>query len=273
MVTDDEIKNAYRKLAKKYHPDSVEGNEERFKDIGEAYQVLGTAKSKKRYNIRYYLHIFQNGIYIGDFKETLTRFGNSEFAKIFIGEYTDIKPKEDESKAKKGDFDEELTIQLSLEEAFNGATKQISYRNEDGQTRQINVKVPRGATNGSILSLSGKGRKDKKSSEQGDLHIKIELIRDKTFELKGYDLIRKVAISPSDAALGCEKSVESLDGIYKLKVPSGAQNNDTISIKEAGYINKDGKRGDLLANLIIEVPKELSEAEKELYNKLKALQK
>ena len=273
MVTDDEIKNAYRKLAKKYHPDSVEGNEERFKDIGEAYQVLGTAKSKKRYNIRYYLHIFQNGIYIGDFKETLTRFGNSEFAKIFIGEYTDIKPKEDESKAKKGDFDEELTIQLSLEEAFNGATKQISYRNEDGQTRQINVKVPRGATNGSILSLSGKGRKDKKSSEQGDLHIKIELIRDKTFELKGYDLIRNVAISPSDAALGCEKSVESLDGIYKLKVPSGAQNNDIVSIKEAGYINKDGKRGDLLANLIIEVPKELSEAEKELYNKLKALQK
>ena len=250
-ASEDEIKSAFRKLAKKYHPDQNPQYEEKFKDINEAYQTLGTEKTKKRYNIRYYLHIFQNGIDLSSFEESAKSFKNSEFVKIFIGEYTDL--------AEKMPSSDEIDTQITLEEAFSGVTKQIVYKQET-----ISVKIPRGATNGSKVLLK---------REKEDLYIKVNVLENKQFKLENNNLIKDVQITPSDAVLGNEISVNSIDGIYKLKIPVGAQTNDVLSIKDAGFINKDGKRGDLQARLVIKVPKDLSEEEKELYYKLKALQK
>ncbi|MBR3280888.1 MAG: J domain-containing protein [Clostridia bacterium] len=255
-ASENDIKSAFRKLAKKYHPDQNPQYEEKFKDVNEAYQVLGTERTKKRYNIRYYLHFFQNGIDMQGFKDSIKNFGNTEFAKIFIGEYTDF---EDRILS-----NHEIEAKITLEEAFFGTTKQIPVKSETGEEEIVSVKIPRGVTNGAKVLL-------KRDNE--DLFIKLNVLESKQFKLEDNNLIKSVKITPSDAALGNEISVNSIDGIYKLKIPVGAQTNDVLSIKDAGFISKDGKRGELLAKLVIDVPKDLSNEERELYNKLKALQK
>ena len=267
-ASDDEIKSAFRKLAKRYHPDQNPQYEDKFKAINEAYQTLGTPRLRKRYNVRYYFHIFQNGVDLSGVKESIDNIGSSEFVKIFIGEYFD-KSKLNQNSNK---YDIEVTTKITLEEAFNGVSKQIAYK-IGKENNSIWVKIPKGANNGSKIVQKGEGDVNKLNLEKGDLIVKTEIIPDDRFEIQGNNLLKKVIISPSDAALGAELSVESIDGTYKLKVPVGAQNNDILSIKDAGFISKDGKRGDLLAKLSIEVPKSLSNEEKELYNKLKALQK
>ncbi len=145
-ATNEEIKVAYRKLAKRYHPDSNKGDlkaEEKFKDVGEAYQILGSSSLKKRYNIRYYLHFMQNGFDITDLPQTLKNIENSEFIKIFIGEEVKEPEKSQNSSQTGNTLDNELIIKLSLEEAFFGAIKQITYKKSDDEYQTINVKIPR----------------------------------------------------------------------------------------------------------------------------------
>ncbi len=267
--TDDEIKSAYRKLAKKYHPDTHPGDfeaGERFKDINEAYQVLSEKKSKKRYNIRYYFHIFDNGI-------DLNRLKNSEFVKIFIGEEVVVNtPKDVDNTTSKSNLDEEIHVQLSLEEAFLGVTKQISYKPFGEPQKKISIKIPRGSNNDTTILLKGEGRKANFGTENGDLHLNIELQDHKVFKLDKIDLIQKIKITPAEAAIGCEKSVKSIDDMaYKLVVPAGVQPGEMLKIKDAGFISKDGKRGDLEVIVNIGVPKELTAEEKKLYAKLKEL--
>ena len=117
-VTEDEIKIAYRKLAKKYHPDVNPDAEEKFKNINEAWDTLSSKEKKKRYNIRYYMHMMQNGVDFSGFKDTLNKAGTSEFIKIFVGD-----KKENDNSFSLGSIkeklDTEVTLSISLEEAFN----------------------------------------------------------------------------------------------------------------------------------------------------------
>ncbi len=119
-ATIDEIKVAYRKLAKKYHPDNNKGDqkaEEKFKDIGEAYQNLSSSSLRKRYNIRYYFHFMQNGFDITELPNNVKNLKNSEFVKIFIGEEPK-EPQEEPSFEPGGSLNNNITIKLTIEEAF-----------------------------------------------------------------------------------------------------------------------------------------------------------
>ncbi len=267
-VSNDEIKSAFRKLSKKYHPDLNPGDkeiEERYKEITEAYQVICEEKLKKRYNIRYYFHTFDNGI-------DLERVRNSEFVKIFIGEEQifGTTPKPDNSTSK-SNLDENIKLELSLEEAFSGATKQITYKPFGEPMKKIMVRVPRGSNNDTVITLKGEGRTANFGGNNGDLHIKVDLTPHTEFKLDKIDLVKSIVITPAEAAIGCEKSIKSIDMAYKLKIPAGIQPGEIVRVKEAGFISKDGKRGDLQAFIKIGVPKELSKEEKELYEKLKEL--
>ncbi len=128
-VTDDEIKIAYRKLAKKYHPDINPGDvaaQEKFKNINEAYEVLGSKKRKSRYNVRYYMHIMQNGVDVSSIKDTISKVTTSDFVKIFVG---DVDKKADgKDKSKKEFLNVEVPISLSLDEAFNRSNKEDSNK-------------------------------------------------------------------------------------------------------------------------------------------------
>ncbi len=270
-VSEDEIKIAYRRLTKKYHPDLNPGDTEiaeRFKDINEAKDTLFDAKLRKRYNIRYYFHIFDNG-----FTLDLDKIKNSEFVKIFIGEETIVgqSTQTPDNTTSKSNLDESINLQLSLEEAFLGATKQISYKPYGEPTKKISVRTPRGSNNETIITLKGEGRSANFGGDNGDLHIKIEILPNEEFKLAKIDLQKYIEITPAEAAIGCEKSIKSIDMAYKLKIPAGTQPGEIIKVKEAGFISKDGKRGDLQAIVKIGVPKELSKEEKELYEKLKEL--
>ena len=272
-ATDEEVKRAYRKLAKKYHPDNNKGDyraEEIFKDVNEAYQMLGDSKKRKRYNIRYRLHFIENGISIKYSPDAIKKFMNSEFVKIFIGEIVDNASKESEQNETK-QKDDELSIDLTLEEAFQGVIKQIDLKFPHEEPRAIKVRVPRGANSESKVLLREEGQKDLFSGVRSDLIIKIHILPNSKYSLEGNNLIKEIKIAPSEAVLGSERSITSIDGVYKLKIPEGVQNGEKLTIKDAGYINKDGKRGDFLVSVKIDIPKELTAEEKELYAKLRKI--
>ena len=255
-ATADEIKVAYRKLAKKYHPDNNKGDqkaEERFKDIGEAYQNLSSTSLRKRYNIRYYFHFMQNGFDITELPNNVKNLKNSEYVKIFIGE----EPKEPEEEPlfkPGGSLNNNITIKLTIEEAFLGVVKQISYEKAPKEVQTINVKIPRGANDTSKVLLRGEGFINPQTGETGDLFINFSLLESPEYELQGIDLLKEVLVSPSDIVLGNTITVESLDGKHKLKIPNGTKDDDVLTIKEAGFISKEGKRGDLLIKIKIKMP-------------------
>jgi curved DNA-binding protein len=266
-VSEDEIKTAYKQLAKKYHPDLNPGDsetEERFKEVNEAKDTLFDPKKRKRYNIRYYFHIFDNGINID-----AEKLKNSEFVKIFVGEEEYKAPeKVFDNTTSKSNLDDHINLSLTLEEAFEGVTKQILYKPYGEPQRKITVRIPRGSNDETQILLKGEGKKANFGSENGNLFINVGLERHKEFRLEKIDLIKNVVITPAEAAIGCEKEVPSIDITYNLKIPAGTQPGEVLKIKNAGFISKDGKRGDLQAVIKLDVPKELSNKEKELYEKL-----
>ena len=269
-VTEDEIKSAYRKLAKKSHPDLNKGNlaiQEKFKEITEAYQVLGDPRLRKRYNIWYYMHFAQNGVNLTFVGKNLKAFRKSEFAKIFVGEEITNK---DINKSTTPKQDNEVTLKLTMEEAFLGTIKQLNV-NFDDEERNVKIRVPRGVREDSRVVLKGEGKINKDTGEREDLNVKIFTMPNKNYVLEGIDLYKAITISPSEAVLGATKKVESIDGEYNLAIPSGVQNGEKITIPQAGFISKELKRGDLIVTIDIAIPKELTEQEKELYSKLKKL--
>ncbi len=274
-VTEDEIKIAYRKLAKKYHPDINPGDtiaQEKFKNINEAYEILGSKDKKKRYNIRYYMHAMQNGIDLSSLKDTFNKAGTSDFIKIFIGDR-----EEQEKPFSMGSIKEKLDVDISLtvtlEEAFNGATKKIRFKPLGEDEKIVTVKIPRGVTTGTVIKLSGEGNKSNFDNKKGDVLLNISVQDDQQYLLKNNNLYKDITISNLDAVLGTEISIDSLDAKYKLKIPEGTQQGAELVIKDAGFINRNGLRGNLVAKINIEIPQALSDKEKQLYNEIRKLNK
>ena len=270
-TSEDDIKSAYRKLAKKYHPDINKDDleaQERFKDVNEAYQTLGEERLRKRYNIRYYFHVFDNGIHFDS--ESIK---NSDFVKIFIGEEEYKEPEKIfDSTTLKTNLDEKIKLSLTLEECFEGTTKKITYKPYGEPTKSITIRVPRGSNDETQIFLKGEGRKANFGGENGNLFINVELKPHEEFKLDKIDLVKQLKITPAEATLGCEKSIKSVDEMaYKLVIPAGTQPGELLRIKDAGYISKDGKRGDLRVIVNVDVPKDLTQEEMELYEKLKSL--
>ena len=269
-VSIDEIRQAYRQAAKKYHPDLNVGDslaEERIKDINEAYKVLSTPSSKRKYD-----------------RTWNSRFGKGEKAfsnksqkgaifNMFLGNIEEApKTKTIRKTPIKGE-NIETEINVNIYDAFYGLDKQISLKNADGNNKIYTVKIPKGIRNGEKIRLIGQGREGKDGGKNGDLLIKINIEDDKKFKLKGYDIYTDLLLTPWEAALGTRTTVSSIDDETNVYVPEGIQTGEKIRIPNKGYYSTKEDRGDLVAEVKIVVPKTLSDEEKNIYKELSKISK
>ncbi|MGE5614804.1 MAG: DnaJ C-terminal domain-containing protein [Bacillota bacterium] len=294
-ASQEEIKKAYRKLAKKYHPDAHPGDkaaEEKFKEINEAYEALGDEKKRKIYDQFGREGQFYNG---ADFDPSRYGFGNniryefrhgdgSAFSDFFnmifgsgspfgsfgtedlFGGFTGRQGRFGGNVRMRGE-DREALLEIAPQEGFSGADKRISIRTPSGE-KTISLKIPAGIKPGEKIKLAGQGAPGINGGKNGDLYLRVEFKKDSGFELKGLDLESQVALYPWEAALGSEIRFNSLDGAISVKVPAGIQTGNYIRIAGKGYRDRSGRRGDLYLKVMIYNPDRLSEAQLDLYKKL-----
>ena len=268
-VSLNEIKIAYRDLAKKYHPDVNIGNvraEERFKDINEAYRVLSDSTSKRRYDRMWNNQIGKKK----NFEESKRSEGSlvSDFFTMFFGKEKEEQAQEKKKKVPAKGENIETEINMTIEEAFFGLEKKISLRTINGKMKTFLIKVPEGIRNGEKIRLMGQGKEGKNGGKNCDLLIKIQIENSAKFKLDGYDIITDLKLTPWEAALGTRASIEGIDEKVSLFVPPGIQSGERVKIAKKGYKDGKGSRGDLVTEIKIMVPKKLTEQEKSLFEKL-----
>lgn len=278
-VSDEEIKVAYRSLAKKYHPDINGGNEkitEKFKEVNEAYHILGDSVSRKKYDRMYFAYKFRDGFSFDVSKNKVnTDNGFSEMFNMVFGKKNEPKVK---TNLDKKDFpivgeDLESEIEISLEEAFFGAEKKIAFKTLNGGLRTIKVKVPRGIRKGEKIRLADQGKPGKNGGANGDLYIKVNILKHERFRLEGADLVLDLPLSPWEAALGCTVEIQNIDSNICINVPENVVSGERLRVANSGYIDGMGGRGDLLLEIKIMIPKRLTEEEKALFVELSKVSK
>ncbi|MGB3268212.1 MAG: DnaJ C-terminal domain-containing protein [Microcoleus sp.] len=289
-ATPEEIKRAYRKLARKYHPDLNPGDkdaEAKFKDLNEANEVLSDPENRQKYD-RFGQHWNQPG-----YTEAPTPRGTNVSAEDF-DRYDDFdsfindllggmkggskRRTQTYQTATNGfnDFgdgfrsqapapDTEAAIALTFSEAFHGVQKRLQLDDET-----INVRIPAGAKPGSRIRLKGKGLNSPFSQQRGDLYLTIEILPHSFFRFEGDDIVCDIPIRPDEAVLGAEISVPTPDGSVTMKVPKGVRSGQSLRLRGKGWTLPKGGRGDLLAKLLMVTPKDLSAIEQECYEKIQA---
>ena len=286
-ATEKEIKAAYRKLARKHHPDMNQGNpkaEARFKEIGEAYEVLSDPEKRKRYdelgaNWNSFRQAPGAGAWPGggevrvDFGDLggagggfsdffRTFFGGAEGAGFETGNIEDLF-------GGRGDTEQEVV--LTLEEVLHGAARTVQV-GPPGSRRRVEVRIPAGVREGSRVRVAGE-----KSGASGrrprDLYLRVRIAPHPTFERKGDDLQASLRVPLTTAVLGGEAQVPTLEGPVGIKIPPGTPVGQTFRLRGQGLprLDSGGGRGDILATLSVDLPKRLSPRERELFEELRRL--
>jgi len=287
-TSQEEIKKAYRKLAMKNHPDTNPDNkkaEEKFKDINEAYEVLGDKDKREKYDNFGSQSQFQGG---NDFDPSRYGFGQnssqgyssgdgdySDFFNAFFGGGRDFDVENMFNSSGGGRSrnygvngnDAELDVKITIEEGYKGVKKDISIR-IDNESKTMNYKIPKGIREGEKIRLKEQGHKGQGSGRNGDLYLKFEFIKDHNMVLEGNDLHVVAELLPWEAALGTQKSIKTVDGTISVKVPKEIQAGKRIRLKNQGYVDKTSNRGDLFVTIKIVNPTIISEEMKEIFIKM-----
>ncbi len=269
-VTMDEIKVAYREMAKKYHPDIVtsheEHSEEIFKDINEAYKILSNEKTRRRYDFSWNRNV---GRKQNKNKSQEKKSFKEILFELFFGGIIHKNIVEDPAPVYGEDVNTEINVSIS--EAYFGANKVLKFRNVKGKETSFSVKVPAGVQNGDKLRIVGQGKQGKNGGKNGDLLVFIKIKGDNRLNLVGADLVYELALETYEAALGCEKEIEILGEKIKIIIPASSSSGDRLTIKGKGYKTMHGTRGNLCVLTKIVLPKELSGDQIKLYESLKTV--
>jgi len=310
-ASQDDIKKAFRKMARKYHPDVNHGDknaEEKFKEINEANEVLSDPEKRRKYDQfgAQWQQYTRGGGRPEDFDWTRwTGAGSTggatyrtvspeEFEQMFgggLGGFSDFfetlfgggargrssgfgfganrQTRTTTSTRTRRKYDSEHKLQITLEEAFNGATRTLQF--EDG--RKIEAKIPRGVRTGSKVRLSGQGGRAY-GGEAGDLYLHIEVLPHALFQRDGDDLRINLPVDLYTLLLGGAADVPTLEKPVKLTIPPETANGKLFRLRGLGMPNlrNPEQRGDLYARVEVQIPARLSAEEKELFSRLRALQ-
>ena len=293
-ASEDEIKKAYRKLARKYHPDLNPGDkaaEDQFKQLQAAYDVLSNPEDRKLYD--QYGENWRavkaggeapppgweraarstrgpepraGGFDFNDFD--FGRFspggggGFDIFEELFGG------ARGSEQRRGRG-RDVEAELELSLEEAHRGGRRTLQMQTEE--TKTIEVNIPAGMRDGSTIRLAGQGGAGANGSEAGDLYLHLRVRPHQVFTVKGDDVEMELSIAPWEAVLGATVEVPTIDGKVELKIPAGALAGQRLRLRGQGLNKRKGGRGDEYVRLRVAVPKEVNAEERRLYEELKSV--
>ena len=277
-VTTEQIKQAYREQAKKYHPDintTSNFSEERFKDINEAYKTLSNTSTRRKYDKMLNSRIGKKQKNRGQAKKE-KKSAFAEFFQMFFGEIKNNKAKSEDINGGKAPIkgeNIETEITVSIFDAFYGVEKKLALRAVNGKMREFNIKIPAGIRNEEKIRLMGQGKPGENGGKAGDLLVRIHIENDKKFTLNGVDLIKNLYVTPWEAALGTKLNISSIDEEILLYIPQGTQCGESLKLKEKGYLDGKGGRGDLIINIQIMNPTDITEEEKKLFEQLKKISK
>jgi curved DNA-binding protein len=296
-ATREEIQRAYRKLARKHHPDvdKTPGANQRFAQIAEAYEVLKDEKKRRRYDAlgarwkdgeeftpppEWKEYRFDGGGGAGDFAgfDFEPGGGFSSFFEAFFG---GADPFRRGGEGRSAPFGRrrgpraggsiEASVEIDLEDAYSGATRTMTLASGSGPggERTYEVKIPPGTTQGGTIRLRGQGAPGTAGGPPGDLLLRVEIRPHPRFRLHDHELSTTLAISPSEAALGAKVPLVTLGGgQVVLSVPPGSSSGKKLRMRSMGLPKSGGERGDLIVELRIAVPEQLSEAERRAYEDL-----
>lgn len=298
----DDIKRAFRKLARKYHPDVNPGDsnaEAKFKEISEAYEVLSDQEKRQKYDQfgRYWQQAGTAGGYGGNAADVggfdFSNYGSfDEFINELLGRFgtagaggptgrspggytayrtsprgggfgSDFGGYAPGRAAASQSLDQEAPISLTLSEAFHGTQKRLKIGNEE-----VAVRIPAGAKQGSKVRLRGKGQMNPYSQQRGDIYLIVNLLPHHIFQFDGDNLVCEVPIAPDEAVLGGKIQVPTPDGSVTMNLPAGVKSGQSLRLRGKGWPKPKGGRGDQLVRVVITPPKSLSDQERELYEKI-----
>jgi curved DNA-binding protein len=295
-ASQEDIQRAYRKLARKYHPDvsKTPDAEEKFKDIGEAYEVLKDPDKRAKYD-RYgaaWKAAQQGGgapppgyedvwFDLGG-ADDFTFSGSSGFSSFFEQLFGSVAGQRGPAQGRRQaggrtpgwswnqpGADREARLALTLEEAAHGGEREISLSGPtSGQIKTYMVRIPKGVRPGQHIRLAGQGEPGVGNAPPGDLYLSVELLPHATFRLEGRDLYTTVPVTPWEAALGAEVTLPTLDRAVNVKIPAGSSSGRKIRLKGKGFPDAKSGAGDLYAEISIRVPEALSVEERKLFEQL-----
>jgi curved DNA-binding protein len=285
-ASQDDIKSAYRRLARKFHPDvnKEPDAEDRFKEVSEAYEVLRDPDKRERYdrlgqNWKAGQDVsgaegfdFNGG---GGFRDVRVDFGEgADFSDFFESMFGSMGGRSGGGFGGRGGggfggfstrgADQEATLELTLEEADRGGRRKITL----GDGRDYEINIPPGTRDGQRIRLAGEGSQGAGGGPRGDLFLRVRLRPDPRFRVEGNDLYTDLPVAPWEAALGATVEVPTLNGTSRVKVPAGSSCGRKLRLRGEGLGD-----GDLYASVSIKVPKKLSRDERKLFEELAAKSK
>ena len=298
-ASQDEIKSAFRKLARTHHPDMVKPKEraaasERFKEINEAYEVLGDPQKRRQYDTlgadwqrggnqpppgwhqgagaRRHPAGAGAGRGAEDFEFNFGGTGFSDFFEAFFGSGgRQANPfASGRAAGTKRGVDVEADLMVPLEEALHGARRKITFQREGTKPQTYEVTIPAGVREGQRIRLGGQGEAGIQGGPAGDLYLNVRLAPHPDFQVDGADLKYEAELPPWRLALGGEVAVPTMEGSAKLKIPAGSQPGQRFRLKGRGMPKTGGERGDLYVVLSVEIPKTLTPKQAELWQALAA---